>query len=333
MLGERECSKLKSLWAWLALVLFLAAGVAGCGNNPRQEGVPSSPNRERVRVVATFYPVAYFARQVGGDRVEVTTLIPTGVEPHEWEPSPRQVLALKQADVFVYNGAGLEPWATRLVEGAGNRELVVVEASKGLELLTFEAEPGQAGTESGMAREHEHEGLDPHVWLDPVYAQEQVRRILEGFTAADPAGATAYRSNAERLIDRLQRLDAKYRSELAGVAGKKVFTSHAAFSYLFRRYHLEQVPLMGISPEAEPNPAQMARLVRLAREDGARYIFFESLASPRVARTLAAEVGAQVLVLNPIEGLTPEEASRGEDYFTLMEQNLANLKRALEEVK
>ncbi|KKM09023.1 hypothetical protein SY88_20830 [Clostridiales bacterium PH28_bin88] len=299
---------MKPLSRWVALVLLVVTGLTGCGvPGGGDQAAPAKTGR--VRLVATFYPIAYFAREVGSDRVEVVTLVPTGVEPHEWEPSPRQLLSLRETDVFVYNGAGLEPWASRMVEGANNQRLVVIETSDGLELLP----------------------ADPHVWLDPVLAQGQVARIVEGLIAADPQGEPVYRANGEALTRRLQELDEKYRQALAGSEGAKIFTSHSAFSYLARRYSLRQVPVMGLSPEAEPSPAQMAQLVRLAREEGAKYIFFESLTSPRLAETLAGEVGAETLVLNPIEGLTPDEVSRGEDYFTLMEQNLANLLKAVEQ--
>lgn len=304
----RQYSKVKPLSRWVALVLFVVTGLTGCGvPGAGDQAAPAKTGR--VRLVATFYPMAYFAREVGGDRVEVVTLVPTGVEPHEWEPSPRQLLSLREADVFVYNGAGLEPWVSRMVEGANNQRLVVIETSDGLELLP----------------------ADPHVWLDPVLAQGQVARIMEGLIAADPQGEPVYRANREALTRRLQELDEKYRQALARSEGAKIFTSHSAFSYLARRYSLQQVPVMGLSPEEEPSPAQMAQLVRLAREEGAKYIFFESLTSPRLAETLAGEVGAETLVLNPIEGLTPDEVSRGEDYFTLMEQNLANLLKAVEQ--
>lgn len=318
-------SSLRTGWMRMAAALLLvtglaglAAGLVGCDGRAGGERATARVHRQ-VAAVATFYPMAYFTSQVGGDRVEVVTLVPNGVEPHEWEPGARQMVSLDQADVFIYNGAGLEPWAARMAEGVSDGGPVVVEATKGLELI-----PATGETTDGQQ-------WDPHVWLDPVLAQGEVARIMDGLIAADPEGAPAYRANGEALISRLQALDNKYRQSLAGTAGSNIFTSHAAFSYLAQRYSLRQVPIAGPLAEVEPGSARMAALVRLAREDGARYIFYESLGDPRVAETLAAEVGAGTLELNPLEGLTSAEVARGEDYFTVMEQNLVNLLKVVKD--
>lgn len=260
-------------------------------------------------MVTSFFPLFDFARKVGGDRVEVVNLVPAGVEPHDWEPRPGDVRAIDGARVFIYNGAGLEPWLDRVLGSLENRKPITVEASKGIPLLDG----------------------DPHVWLDPVHAQTQVRAIAAALAEADPAGRAAYEANAGLLIGELQRLDREYAEALGRCARRDVVISHAFFAYPAQRYGLRQVPVTGgLSPEAEPTPKQVADLARFARERGVRAIFFETLVSDRLARTLAAEVGAEALVLNPIEGLTPEEEAAGKDVPALIRENLASLKRGLD---
>ena len=287
-------------WVILALVLV---GV-GCER-------ATAPRTEQL-VVASFYPLYEFARQVAGDRAEIVSLVPAGVEPHDWEPSPQDVARIGRAMLFIYNGAGLEPWAESLVRAPGSAGPVVVSATAGLALLPADG-PGH----------------DPHVWLDPVLAQAQVEAIRAGLAKADPGHAEQFASNARAYRERLAALHAKFERGLSRCARREIVVSHAAFAYLARRYGLTMVPVMGLAPEAEPSPAHLASLVRFARRHKVEYIFFETLVGPKLAETLAREVGARTLVLNPIEGLTPEEAAAGKDYVALMEQNLENLRTAL----
>lgn len=282
----------------------------------------------KTRVVATIYPLAFFAQQVGGSAAEVIGLVPAGVEAHEWEPSPRDMGAIEKASVFVYNGAGFEPWAERVRGIVKPDRPVMVDASAGLELL--KALEQQRGPGRGGRPAQEAAAFDPHVWLDPVLAQAQALRIQEGLAKGDPAHGSVYQENVRRLLQRLRDLDEQFRAGLAQCQKRTFFTAHAAFGYMAQRYSLEMESITGLTPEASPSPARLGELTRLARERGMQYIFFETLTSPEVARTLAREIGAQTLVLNPIEGLTQEEAQSGHDYFTLMEANLANLRKALQ---
>lgn len=305
---------------WLVLVLVVVS--VGCERAPAPRTTPL--------VVASFYPLYEFARQVAGDRAEVVSLVPAGVEPHDWEPSPQDVARIGRAMLFVFNGAGLEPWADSLVRAPGGAGPAVVNATAGLALLPAEG-PGHdddhgKGKEEPAATEAAY---DPHVWLDPVLAQAQVEAIRAGLAKADPGHAEQYASKARAYRERLAALHATFERGLSRCARREIVVSHAAFAYLARRYELTMVPVMGLAPEAEPSPAHLASLVRFARRHKVEYIFFETLVGPKLAETLAREVGARTLVLNPIEGLTPEEAAAGKDYVALMEQNLENLRTAL----
>jgi zinc transport system substrate-binding protein len=284
----------------LAPALALLAA-AGCGPG----AAPAKP-----QVVATVYPLWEFSRQVAGARADAVALVPPGVEPHDWEPSPRDVALVQRASVFVHSGTGLDAWSQKLLAGGASRS-VVVDASRGLDLIR-----------SGGV-------TDPHVWLDPTLARAQVQAIEAGLAQADPAGRETYAANARAYLARLDALDRAFGTGLRDGARRDVVTAHAAFGYLARRYRLTQLAVTGLSPEGEPNPADMAALVKRARELKVTHVFFEPLVSPRIAETLGREIGAQPLTLNPVEGLTASDREAGLGYIELMQANLANLRTAL----
>lgn len=292
-------------------------------------GPARSPKTERLAVVASFYPLYEFARQVGGDRVEVTSLVPPGVEPHDWEPSPQDVARLKRSRVFVYNGAGLEPWVNKLLSAIAGQSLMVVNTTEEITLRAADL-PRHDDQKRDKQTRWEQANPDPHVWLDPALAQAQAEAIRAGLTKADPTQVTAFEANARAFKAKLADLHREFEQGLAACARREIITSHAAFGYLATRYGLTVVPIMGLTPEAEPSPAELARIVRFARRHQVRYVFFETLVSPKLAETLSREVGARTLVLNPLEGLTKDEVAAGKDYLSLMRENLQNLRTGLE---
>jgi zinc transport system substrate-binding protein len=250
-------------------------------------------------VLAAFYPLAYAAERTGGDAVDVTNLTPPGVEPHDVELSARDVERVRAADFVLYLGSGFQPALERAVEGARGETIDLLEE--------LDAEPKPT--------------LDPHVWLDPIRYAEIVERI--GAALDRPEAAAG-------LTKDLRQLDADFLAGLANCARHEIVTSHAAFGYLAGRYDLEQIALTGVSPEAEPSPRELERMIDQVREHGATTVFFETLVSPRLAETVAREAGARTAVLNPLEGLTDEQLKRGDTYFTVMGENLAALREALE---
>jgi zinc transport system substrate-binding protein len=265
----------------------------------------------RLAVVASFYPMYEFSRHVGGTRVTVRNLVPAGAEPHDFEPTPRDVIAMTEARAVVYNGVGLEPWVQRLLPTLPAR-VVRINASAGLPLAT-----ATSGEDRGRQ--------DPHVWLDPVLAQRQIDNILAGLVGIDLGGRAIYQANADAYKAKLQALHAQTRRTL-GACRKKVFVAaHDAFGYFAARYGLTQVAVSGLEPEAEPSAAKIREILRVVRQHNLRVIYYETLASPRVAATIARETGARTLVLNPIEGLTDEELQEGKDYISVMQENVRNL--------
>ncbi|SFB35517.1 zinc transport system substrate-binding protein [Cohnella sp. OV330] len=315
---------MKEILAKAALSSLAASMLlAGCGHGGTNNAAGTGANGDspgKLHVAASFYPMYEFARQVAGDLADVTLMVPGGVEPHDWEPTPKDMALLSKADVFVYNGI-VEGWAEQAISSAGNGDRVDVEASSGLELETG------GGEQASDTREQA--GMDPHVWLSPVLAQREVERIRDGLSKADSAHAADYEANAKAYIAKLQQLDADYRTALGQAKNKTFVTQHAAFGYLAREYGLTQLPISGLSPDQEPTPAQMASVVKEIKSLGISTIFFEELVDPKVAETIASETGAKTDVLNPIEGLTKDDKKQGLDYIGLMNQNLAALEKAL----
>lgn len=274
---------------WAAALALL---VAGCG-------AAASGSNGRTSVVAAFYPLAFAAERVGGHKVDVTNLTPPGAEPHDVELTPQEVGKLQSARVVLYLSHGFQPAVEQAVGGASGKR---VDALAGLGLRE------DAGK------------TDPHVWLDPVLYARIVRKI---------GGALGRPARAAALAGRVLGLDREYRAGLAHCARRDIVTTHAAFGYLAARYHLHQVPITGIDPEAEPDPRRVQALIDLVRREHVNVVFFERLVSPRLADTVARDGGARTAVLDPIEGLTPSEQDRGYTYFTLMRRNLRELRSAL----
>ena len=281
----------------IVLIILSLVVVAGCGVKPATVGSGST------KVVAAFYPLAYAAEQAGGRTVTVENLTPAGAEPHDLELTPRAVGDILDADFVLYLGDGFQPAVARAV---GNR------TGPSLQFL--------GGNGSKMLVEAGTGAIDPHIWLDPHRYAAIVREI--GRALERP-------QQAANLIARLSLLDDELRRGLAHCARREIVTSHAAFGYLSLRYGLRQVPLEGLTPEAEPSAKAVQRLVGEVRRTHATTVFFETLVSPKLAQTVARAARARTAVLNPIEGLTKDEAARGEDYFTVMRANLRSLREAL----
>jgi zinc transport system substrate-binding protein len=281
----------------LIVILILTFGglaLAACGGG-RGDGGRTDSGQETV--VAAFYPLEFAAAQIGGDSVDVKNLTPPGAEPHDIEVSPQDVAEVRDADLVLLLGRGFQP---QLEDAAGTGGHVVrLLDTPGLDV---------------------HPNGDPHVWLDPVRYSKVVDEIGQVLGKQAAAGD---------LEKRLADLDTEYRVGLSHCARKEIVTSHEAFAYLAERYGLEQVAITGLSPEAEPEPGKLQNVVDLVRAHGVTTVYFETLVSPRIAETVARETGAETEVLNPIEGLTAEEASKGEDYFSLMRKNLAALRTGL----
>jgi zinc transport system substrate-binding protein len=300
----------------LGLILVIAAGYLLIAGNARPAAQAYGPSQDRkLQVTASFYPLYYFASVIGGSHVDVQNITPAGAEPHDFEPTSQDIARIEKGDLLILNG-GLEAWGNKIRDELQGTKVTLVIAGEGL----F----SQQVVEQGQTAQ------DPHVWLSPPLAKKEVERILEGFRTVDPANRSDYEAQAKRLEDQLDQLDATYRAGLSQCRQTDIVTSHAAFGYLAQAYGLNQVAIAGLSPDAEPSARELADIANLAREKHINYIFFESLVSPKLAQTIADEVGAKTLVLDPLEGLTADQIRQGKTYFTVMQDNLMNLQTALE---
>ena len=296
--------------------------LTGCGTQPADTAAGDG----RLRVLTSFYPMYDFACKIGGDCIDVTNMVPSGTEPHDWEPSTNDLKNLEKADVFIYNGADMEPWADDLLVSRSDT-LRVVEASENVELRTTDGEHEHAHEHEDA--DHHHGDFDPHVWLDPENAKIEMEAIRDALCAADPENSTVFQSNYEKYAAELDALDAEFREKLAPLPNRTIVVAHEAFGYLCDAYGLTQVGIEGLSPDSEPDPGRMAEVIDFVREHSISTIFFEELVSPKVAEAIASETGAQAKMLSPLEGLSDEHAAAGADYFSVMHDNLAALMEAL----
>ncbi|MGC4895266.1 metal ABC transporter substrate-binding protein [Micromonospora sp. DT31] len=297
--------------------LLAAGGLTACTD---AEGAENRSGR--VDVVAAFYPLQFLAERVGGDTVEVSNLTKPGAEPHDLELNPRQVGQIVDADLIVYL-TGFQPAVDEAVEqNGGDRAFDVA----GVTPLRDAAAGGHDHEHEGEAEHHdEGGGKDPHLWLDPTRLATVGDKLAARLGRADPEHAADYTARAGALRAELTKLDTEYADGLRTCQRREVVTSHAAFGYLTERYKLEQIGVSGLTPESEPSPQRLARVAKEAREHGAGTIFFETFVSPKVAETIAREVGAKTAVLDPLEG-PPADG----DYLSAMRANLQTLRTALD---
>lgn len=270
---------------------------------------------KKIQVTTSFYPLYFFALQIGGDKAEVHNITPSGVEPHDYEPTAQDIMQIEKSNLFILNGVGFEAWGEKIKENIKGKKIVTITAVSDID--------NQLMLEDGQTIP------DPHVWLSPSLAEKEIRTILKGFIQVDPKNREYFEENANKLLSSLNTLDNEYKRGLSNCNQKVIVTSHAAFGYLAKTYGLTQVSIAGLSPDAEPSSKQLAAVAQFAKNHTIKYIFFESLISPKLSETIATEIGAQTHVLDPIEGVSEEDMKVGKNYFTIMKNNLINLRIAL----
>jgi zinc transport system substrate-binding protein len=309
-----------------ALLCSSALVLGSCGDAERDDaGDAGSDGDGGITVVASFYPLEYAVERVAGDHVETVTLTDPGVDPHDLEMSPEDVATVQGADVVLYS-SGLQAAVDDAVGAqAGDSAFDVNEAA---DLVETDSEDEHADEEEGHSEDEEghddHGGVDPHFWLDPQRYAGVAEAIAEELAEADPDNAEDYRANAADFVAELEELDEEFATGLAECEQTSMVTTHAAFGYISTKHGLEQVGITGLSPEAEPSPARMAEVTEIVEDNGVDTIYSEVLLGAELADTIANETGAEVLLLDPIEGITDESA--GEDYLEVMRANLEALR-------
>lgn len=300
-----------------AAALLLAA----CGDDRDGSTEGTEPGGQRLTVVTGFYALEYALERVAGDQVEIVSLTAPGIDPHDLELSPRDVGRIGSADLVLYATGMQDAVDQAVAQQAPDHAL---DAAQAAGLVALGDHHVDEDAHEDTDDDHDHGEEDPHFWLDPTRYADVVEAISEELAELDPDGAEEYRANAAEFVAELTDLDEAYRTGLSSCEYTDVITTHAAFGYLTDRYGLVQVPMTGISPESEPTPGRMAQITRLVQDRGVPTIYSEIIAGTQIADTIAAETGATVLALDPIEGLT--DASPGDNYVEIMQANLEALR-------
>ncbi|MDA3970505.1 MAG: metal ABC transporter substrate-binding protein [Desulfobulbaceae bacterium] len=277
----------------------------------------AAAGEQRLQVVASIFPAYDFARAIGGDRVELTQLLPPGVEAHGFSPTPRDIIRINQAAVLLYTGSVMEPRVHKLLRSIDSG-VRVVDLSSGL--LT-----------GGDQHEHNgHNGVDPHFWLDPLQAKIMVARIGQAFSRADPAHAEGYSARAEAYLEKLTNLDIAIRTGLAGCARRTIISGgHFAFGHFINRYDLKAVSAYpGFSADGKPSPRSIVTLIETMQKTGGTAVYHEELINPKVARIIAEETGCTLLLLHGVHNVSKDEMESA-TYLSLMEDNLQRLQQGL----
>jgi zinc transport system substrate-binding protein len=303
-------------------IAVIISAIVIIGGSDSNENIPLSEEKpKKLRVVASFYPLYEFLKNIAGDKAEISTLIPNGIEPHDWEPSANDILRLKESDIFVYNGAGMEPFVDKLINSGEYNNVRFVETTKGIDLIQ---------TNDVHQKPDDHTAYNPHVWLDPILAKHQVMIIKDAIITADPNNKKYYEDNANAYGAKLDELNLKIQLELSVCKKDTFMPFHDAYSYFADRYGLQVFPLSGVSPESEVTATDLREFVDFIQKNEIKTIYSEEMVDPKLANTLAEEANAQVLIFSPLEGLTDKEMMDGITYLDKMSENVQNLKIGLE---
>lgn len=324
---DKETVVKKNIFKTIIMMTVLLCMASGCTGRARvNQGFQDD---SKISIVTTIYPVYDFAGNIAGDKAEIINLVPAGVEPHDFELSTGDMQLIEQADVFIYNGAGMEHFVDKTLASVSNKDLIVVECAKDIDLLNASHSHSHEEDSHEKEENDEEEKMDPHTWLSVSNAMLEAETIKNALVELDPSNAEYYQNNYDAYMKQLKELQEMYVSELSDLSSDTIVVAHEAFGYLCEEYGLKQEGIEGLTADSEPDSARMKEIIDYCKENEVKVIFFEELVSPKVAETVAAEIGAETMVLNPIEGLTPEQTEKELDYIGLMKENLEALKKAL----
>ena len=287
----------------------------------QRENRADDNRQHNLKVVTTLFPLYDMAKNIGTGKVDVLLLLPPGVEPHSFEPKPSDVVRINEADIFVYTGRFMEPWAEDIVKSVTNKNLVVVDASRGTKMIpgVFHDADEPAGS------------LDPHIWLDFDNAKIMAGNIEQAFEIKDADNRNFYRQQAEKYTKKLDEIEHEYKKALATCRKREIiYAGHYAFGYLAKRYGLKYMAAQGISPDSEPTAGDLSKLIEQIRKDKIKYIFYEELTSPKIAETIAEETNTKMLLLNAAHNITRDQLEHGDSFFDILQGNLDNLRIGLE---
>ncbi len=317
----------KKLLFFFGIILLAAVAIFALlsqnqksGDNSNNKNFGAGANK--ITVITTLFPLYDFAKTIGQDKVEVSLLLPPGLEAHSFEPRPSDIAKINEADVFLYTGKFMEPWAEDIIKGISGKDVKIVDSSSGVKMIP------------AVFHEHDEDepegAMDPHIWLDFDNAKIMVDNIARAFSEKDPANAGYYQQKANEYKNEISNLDNNYKATLLNCKSKTiVYGGHYAFGYLAKRCNLEYLAAQGLSPDAEPSAKDLVRLVQQIKKENIEYVFYEELTSPKIAQTLAGETKAKMLLLNAAHNVSKESLEKNTTFLSIMESNLENLKIGL----
>ncbi len=322
---------MKKLFLLLCLLLPISTVLAACGEDNKATDTNNANDNHELTVYTTVYPLQYFTEEIGGDAVHVETIYPPGSDEHTFDPSQRDMMALADSDLFFYVGLGLEGFVEKAKSSLKNEEVTLV--STGDQLLTSEVFANQH--EDGHSEEetdngHSHGDIDPHVWIDPIYAKEMANSIKEALITELPQNEEEFTKNYEALVTKLDSLNDQFTEVIDNAKNKEMIVSHAAYGYWESRYGLKQISVSGLSTSSEPSQKDLEHIIKTAKELDLGYIFFEQNVSSKITEIVQNEIGAKPLVLHNLSTRTEEDIENNRDYFSIMEDNLKALEKGLQ---
>lgn len=306
----------------LFLVLLISAlFITACANNQVSNN-SDDDSKGKIKVYTSFYTLYDFASKIGGDHAQVVNMIPSGGDPHHWEPTASDIANLEKAHIFIYNGLELEHWVDSILNTINNEDLIITKASQHIDAI-------ESHHEHEHEHDHSHGDLDPHIWLDPANAKAMFDNIKEAFIEADPDNEAYYEDRYKEYIGEFDSLDREFEEGLYELTNRDMVVSHQAFTYLSQAYNLNQVGIQGLIPDSEPSPSRMAEIIDFINENHIETIFFEDINDTSIVDTISRETGVNIKALYTLEYLTDEQMNNNDDYFSIMRENLNSLVNGL----
>jgi zinc transport system substrate-binding protein len=320
-----------------AVIAALSLALAACSNE-EDTTAPSSEESgdNKLTVYTTIYPLEYFAERIGGDTVNVESIMPAGADEHTYEPTTKTIMELAEADLFLYNGLNLEPFAEKAKETLAGEDVKIVNVGDhvdagvgGHEGHSHEATEDDHAPDETAADGHDHGGVDPHIWINPMLAVEMASVVKDELVMLSPDGKETYDKNFDMLKADLKTLDEDFHTVVDAAGKKEILVSHAAYGYWEESYGIEQLSIAGLSSTEEPSQKELKEIADTATKHGIKYVIFEQNITPKVAKVIQNEIDADSLRLHNLSTLTEKDIENGEDYISIMEQNIKTLKTAL----
>lgn len=321
--------RIYKLIVWVVLLHMVL--LVGC---QKDESVVNANDQGQLHIYATIFPLYDIAKQIGGSQVQVEVLTPIGGDSHDYEPSVKEMMAVYDSDLFIYNGAGYEGWIDHVVQNLDLSRTKVIDASQVVPNIQYvnpeeEHEEDDHGHEAHHHHDHEF-GVDPHIWLDPMNVIAIADQIRQYLMELDPEHQAYYAENYERYAQELMDLDQSYREALSKATKREIVVSHSAYQYLADRYGFVQIAISGLSPSSEPSMKELQNLIEVMKEHNLKYVAFDAIVQDQVSQTVSREAQAEAVSLYTIENVTKDQFEKGITYLDLMQENLATLKKVLE---